>query len=97
MDKIQENIINIDEKNDNILKSQEKNVPNLDKNSIIDISIDEYSYGENKILGKINLNIKKGQCILISGLSGCGKTTLLRTINGLIPYFMKVILEVLSI
>ena len=59
MDKIQENIINIDEKNDNILKSQEKNVPNLDKNSIIDISIDEYSYGENKILGKINLNIKK--------------------------------------
>ena len=31
MDKIQENIINIDEKNDNILKSQEKNVPNLDK------------------------------------------------------------------
>lgn len=89
MDKIQENIINIDEKNDNILKSQEKNVPNLDKNSIIDISIDEYSYGENKILGKINLNIKKGQCILISGLSGCGKTTLLRTINGLIPYFYE--------
>ena len=44
MDKIQENIINIDEKNDNILKSQEKNVPNLDKNSIIDISIDEIRY-----------------------------------------------------
>ena len=62
MDKIQENIINIDEKNDNILKSQEKNVPNLDKNSIIDVSIDEYSYGENKILGKINLNIKNLAC-----------------------------------
>lgn len=35
----------------------------------------------------INLHIKKGECVLISGRSGCGKTTILRLINGLIPHF----------
>lgn len=61
----------------------------MDKNSIINISIDECSYGEKKILGKINLNVEKGQCLVLSGLSGCGKTSLLMTINGLITNFYE--------
>lgn len=54
-------------------------------------------------LKKINLMIQKGECVLLSGISGCGKTTLLRALNGLIPHFYdgeiegKVIVENMDI
>lgn len=35
----------------------------------------------------INLSIKSGECILLCGRSGCGKTTLTKLINGLIPNY----------
>ena len=38
-------------------------------------------------LKHINLTIPTGQCVLLCGRSGCGKTTLTRLINGLIPQF----------
>ena len=38
-------------------------------------------------LKHINLTIPDGQCVLLCGKSGCGKTTLTRLINGLIPQF----------
>ena len=38
-------------------------------------------------LKNINLAIPDGQCALLCGRSGCGKTTLTRLINGLIPQF----------
>ena len=38
-------------------------------------------------LKNINLSIPDGQCVLLCGRSGCGKTTLTRLINGLIPQF----------
>ena len=40
-------------------------------------------------LYNINLTIPDGECILLCGASGCGKTTLTRLINGLIPHFFK--------
>ncbi|MCX8024643.1 MAG: ATP-binding cassette domain-containing protein, partial [Thermanaerothrix sp.] len=37
----------------------------------------------------INLSVQPGQVVLIAGASGCGKTTLIRCINGLIPRSYK--------
>lgn len=37
----------------------------------------------------IDLEIRKGECIVLTGESGCGKTTLTRCINGLIPNFFE--------
>lgn len=42
-----------------------------------------------RILSDINLTIKDGEFVLICGESGCGKTTLTKLINGLIPHFIK--------
>ncbi len=38
-------------------------------------------------LKNIDLEIKDGEMVLLTGRSGCGKTTILRSINGLIPHF----------
>lgn len=37
----------------------------------------------------IDLEIRKGECIILTGESGCGKTTLTRCLNGLIPNFFE--------
>jgi energy-coupling factor transport system ATP-binding protein len=48
-----------------------------------------YSYPDEKepALKKINLTLNEGEFVLLSGVSGCGKTTLLRAIAGLVPDF----------
>lgn len=49
-----------------------------------------FSYhGENTFIKGINLDIDKGECILICGMSGSGKTTLSRIINGLAPEYIE--------
>lgn len=42
------------------------------------------SYGENTILEDFNLEIIRGEFLTVIGSSGCGKTTVLKLINGLI-------------
>lgn len=46
-----------------------------------------YPDSANGGLKNIDLTIPGGQCVLLCGRSGCGKTTLTRLINGLIPQF----------
>lgn len=46
-----------------------------------------YAGTETEALRSISLKINKGKCVVLSGSSGCGKTTITRLINGLIPSF----------
>ena len=39
------------------------------------------SYGGNQVLKGVDINVEKGDVIVILGPSGSGKTTLLRCIN----------------
>ena len=57
--------------------------------SIIEIKDVSYTYpGAKEVtLKKVNLSIEKGEFITLTGPSSCGKTTLCRCINGLIPHF----------
>jgi energy-coupling factor transporter ATP-binding protein EcfA2 len=48
-----------------------------------------YRRREDLALRDISLQVEPGQVILIAGASGCGKTTLARGINGLIPRSYK--------
>ncbi len=42
------------------------------------------SYGENVIINDFNLSVNEGGFVTIIGSSGCGKTTILKMVNGLI-------------
>ncbi len=52
-----------------------------------------YPESENGALRGVNLNIKQGEFVLLAGSSGCGKTTITRILNGLIPGFYNGRLE----
>ncbi len=49
--------------------------------SLIEISGLNKWYGQFHVLRDINLNVKKGEKIVICGPSGSGKSTLIRCIN----------------
>lgn len=49
-----------------------------------------YAESENGAsIKNIDLDIAEGECVLLCGMSGCGKTTVTRLINGLIPHFYE--------
>lgn len=52
--------------------------------SIIKYNNVSMSYGDNAIINNFNLSIEKGEFVTIIGSSGCGKTTILKMVNGLI-------------
>ena len=43
------------------------------------------SYGEETILSDLILDIKTGEFVVVCGESGCGKSSFIRVLNGLIP------------
>ena len=54
------------------------------------ISIDHVSFGygdAQETLSQVSAAIAPGACVLLCGASGCGKTTVTKLINGLIPAF----------
>ena len=46
----------------------------------------KYLGGKDFALRVIDLEVEKGETILLVGPSGCGKSTLIKAINGLIPH-----------
>lgn len=56
---------------------------------MIQIQNVNYRYGgcKENCLTDVTLTVPKGQCVLLTGSSGCGKTSIIRLINGLIPAF----------
>jgi energy-coupling factor transport system ATP-binding protein len=65
--------------------------------AMIEIKNCSFTYTSNggmeEAVQNINLRVEKGECILLCGRSGCGKTTLTRLVNGLIPYFYEGLLS----
>lgn len=47
----------------------------------------KYAEAEAESLYRFSLSVKSGECVLLTGASGCGKTTLTRCLNGLLPNF----------
>ncbi len=47
----------------------------------------KYAGAEAESLYQFSLSVKKGECVLLTGASGCGKTTVTRCLNGLLPNF----------
>ena len=46
-----------------------------------------YQNADTDALKNVNLKIFPGECVILCGKSGCGKTTVTRLLNGLIPSF----------
>ena len=44
----------------------------------------DFGYGDRLILSNLNMRFKRGQVVAVMGGSGCGKTTVLRLIGGLV-------------
>ena len=52
--------------------------------NVIEVIHLQKSFGENVVLRVINFSVKKGEVVCIIGASGSGKSTMLRTITGLV-------------
>ncbi|WP_444658199.1 amino acid ABC transporter ATP-binding protein [Caproiciproducens sp. R2] len=57
----------------------------MEKDILLEIKQLHKSYDDRTVLDGIDLQVHKGEVVVILGPSGCGKSTLLRCINGLEP------------
>lgn len=48
-----------------------------------------YKGSEEGLLNNVSLSFDEGETVLLCGASGCGKTTLIRLMNGLIPHYYQ--------
>ncbi len=51
------------------------------------VSMDKvgFSYGENRVLEDYSLAVRRGECVALTGASGCGKSTVSKLLLGLYP------------
>ena len=57
--------------------------------NIKDVSFTYPGNEEKANLNNVSLTIEPGECVLLCGRSGCGKTNITKLINGLIPHFAE--------
>ena len=58
---------------------------NVDREATLNLSNLNVYYGESHILRSVDLTIHPGQMVCLIGRNGVGKTTLLKTVMGLLP------------
>ena len=46
-----------------------------------------YTTADQQVIKRVNLDVSEGQLVLLTGVTGGGKSTLLKLINGLAPHF----------
>jgi phospholipid/cholesterol/gamma-HCH transport system ATP-binding protein len=61
---------------------QQAGTPNGGGDNLVEIHDLHFAYGDRPVLNGINLAIPRGKVVAILGVSGCGKTTLLRHLGG---------------
>lgn len=61
------------------------------KEIVLDVENVSFSYKEEERLSLncVNLKVHKGELVVLCGESGCGKSTMIRLMNGLIPFYYK--------
>lgn len=52
-----------------------------------------YPFSESWAVKNLTFSVKSGELVLVTGVSGCGKTTLMRLANGLCPHYFAGDLE----
>ena len=59
--------------------------------SIIKIEDLQFTYpgADSPTLDHVNLEVEEGDFLAIVGNNGCGKSTLCKVLNGLIPHFIE--------
>ncbi len=63
---------------------EERNM--AEEGNAVDIDSITFSYdGETKVLKDFSMEVKRGECVALTGTSGCGKTTLSKLLLGLYP------------
>lgn len=64
----------------------QKTTTGIQHANAVEIRSIRFSYtGEEDVLRHFSLEVKKGECVAITGASGCGKTTLSKLLLGLYP------------
>ena len=64
------------------MTNTQANAPKRPEQDLVEISNLHFAFGDRAILKGVNLSIPRGKVVAILGVSGCGKTTLLRHVGG---------------